>query len=193
MSDCPWTLEELVAEVANALTGLGLTHDNGQVAEQPGGRVVRYYQSLGLLRRPQQRGRIAYYGPAHLVDVVAIKRLQASGLSLQQIHAALLGRSDAEVAKVAQLPTPAPAQATSPSERPFWAQAVAPAIPTVTVTPPRPGALPQVRTGTTLHHPSGVVVLLPPGFAPPSADDGAAVLQAVVDVLRARGWALSAD
>jgi DNA-binding transcriptional MerR regulator len=193
MDDLPWTLEELVAEVAAVLPGLMLSQDNGQVADLPNGRVVRYYQSLCLLGRPQQRGRIAYYGYGHVVEVVAIKRLQAAGLSLTQIHAALVGRSAAEVAKVAQLPEqrslPAPVVVV---QRPFWSQPVAPAhmgTPATTVTVTEPAtSTGTISQGVALHHSSGLVVVLPAGTTGPTASPPPSVMHALLTTLAAHGW-----
>jgi DNA-binding transcriptional MerR regulator len=55
-------------------------------------RTIRYYTTLGLLDRPaEMRGRTAYYGERHLQQLIAIKRLQAEGLTLGAIQAKLLG------------------------------------------------------------------------------------------------------
>jgi hypothetical protein len=49
------------------------------------------------------RGRTAMYGPRHLLQLVAIKRLQARGRSLVAIQAELAGATDTQLARVAQL------------------------------------------------------------------------------------------
>ena len=49
------------------------------------GRTIRYYISRGLLDAPLQSGRDAAYGPQHLQRLEAIARLQAEGLTLQDI------------------------------------------------------------------------------------------------------------
>jgi DNA-binding transcriptional MerR regulator len=68
-----------------------LAHDpepeNGQVRAIPDARSIRYYTTLGLLDRPAaMEGRTALYGAQHVRQLVAIKRLQAKGLSLQEIQ-----------------------------------------------------------------------------------------------------------
>lgn len=86
---------------------------SARVREVPDKRTIRYYTTLGLLDRPaEMRGRIAYYGRRHLMQLVAIKRLQASGLSLVDIQKRLAGVSDAALARLADLP------------RGFWEQLV---------------------------------------------------------------------
>lgn len=100
----PWTLDELTRRVNGVLQHEGVIQGNGQVAEAPNPRAIRWYQSIGLVRRPQQRGRAAYYGPPHLNELVAIKRFQALGLSLAQIQEQLVGASDERVAAIACVP-----------------------------------------------------------------------------------------
>jgi DNA-binding transcriptional MerR regulator len=51
------------------------------------------------------RGRTALYQRRHVLQLVAIKHLQAKGLSLVDIQARLLGASDAELARLARLPS----------------------------------------------------------------------------------------
>ena len=52
----------------------------------PDARTLRYYQTLGLLDPPSRReGRHAVYGYRHLLQAVAIKRLQEEGLRLDHI------------------------------------------------------------------------------------------------------------
>ena len=100
----PWTLDELTRRVDDVLRRDHVRQDNGQVAQAPNARTVRWYQSTGLLRRPDQRGRVAYYGPAHLAELVAIKRLQAEGLSLADVEGRLRGLDDATLFELAALP-----------------------------------------------------------------------------------------
>ena len=78
-----WTIDELGERVAEALGGPGYDGvPSGRVRDVPDLRTIRYYTTLGLLDRPAaMRGRTALYGPRHLLQLVAIKRLQARGLS----------------------------------------------------------------------------------------------------------------
>jgi DNA-binding transcriptional MerR regulator len=103
--DDRWTLDELCEEVAKALEGEGAENLDGRVREVPDRRTIRYYTTLDLLDRPaEMRGRTAYYGPRHLLQLLAIKRLQAMGRSLTVIQQALLGLDDTELRQLAGLP-----------------------------------------------------------------------------------------
>jgi len=83
----PWTLSELVEEVAARIAQLPPPR-NGQVRAVPDERTVRYYLTIGLLDRAvATRGRTSLFGKRHLAQVVAIKRLQTMGRSLAEIQA----------------------------------------------------------------------------------------------------------
>lgn len=52
-------------------------------------RTIRFYQSAGALPRPQIRGRVAYYGPAHVERLKLVADLQDRGLRIKAISALL--------------------------------------------------------------------------------------------------------
>jgi DNA-binding transcriptional MerR regulator len=102
-----WTIAELGARVAAALAAAPdyRAPANGQVRAVPDRRTIRYYTTLGLLDRPAaMQGRTALYGPRHLMQLVAIKRLQAQGLSLADIQGRLAGLTRARLASLAAVP-----------------------------------------------------------------------------------------
>lgn len=49
-------------------------------------RTIRFYQSRGALMPPEIRGRVAYYGPAHLDRLKLIAQLQDRGLRIDAIR-----------------------------------------------------------------------------------------------------------
>jgi DNA-binding transcriptional MerR regulator len=101
-----WTIEQLapLVEMALDLSGYNGQH-SGRVRSLPDLRTIRYYTTLGLFDPPaEMRGRKAFYGRRHLVQLVSIKRMQAGGLSLAQIQQALAGLEDAALAQLAALP-----------------------------------------------------------------------------------------
>jgi hypothetical protein len=117
----------VLAERVDAALSIGYQgQPSGRVREVPDRRAIRYYTTLGLLDRPaEMRGRTALYGRRHLLQLVAIKRLQARGLNLAEIQERLLAR-------LAQLPGKCdPPTAAEPSAEPaperrsaaFWAAA----------------------------------------------------------------------
>jgi DNA-binding transcriptional MerR regulator len=98
-----WTIDELGERVANALGGPGYEGvRSGRVRDVPDLRTIRYYTTLGLLDRPAaMRGRTALYGARHLIQLVAIKRLQARGLSLAAVQERVVGLSDSALRRLA--------------------------------------------------------------------------------------------
>src|SRR5881227_4478318 len=114
-------LEALSGEVAVQLAERGLlgAAADARVSAAPDARTVRYYTSLGLLDRPRIEGRQARYGERHLLQLLAIKALQAFDLPLAEIQQRLYGRGDAELkALVDSLVAEARAHAAPANRRP---------------------------------------------------------------------------
>jgi DNA-binding transcriptional MerR regulator len=109
-----WTLDELAERVDAALAVDYTGQPSGRVRDVPDRRAIRWYTTIGLIDRPvAHRGRTALYGPRHLLQLVAVKRLQARGLPLVAIQQELAGATDAQLARVARLPA-----ATTPEPHP---------------------------------------------------------------------------
>jgi DNA-binding transcriptional MerR regulator len=122
-----WTIHELVEQVEGALSGDYKGAASGRIRAVPDLRTARYYTTLGLLDRPvEMRGRTALYGPRHLLQLVAIKKLQALGLSLSQIQERLTGATDAMLRDLAGEviaaggDSPPSSPATSRTTQSFW-------------------------------------------------------------------------
>jgi DNA-binding transcriptional MerR regulator len=105
------SLEDLSAAVGERLAGLGLleAQRDGRIAPAPDARTIRYYTTLGLLDRPRIIDREARYGRRHVLQLVAIKALQAQSLPLAEVQERLYGKSEAELE--ATLAALAPAEA----------------------------------------------------------------------------------
>ncbi len=137
-----WGLDELCARVARALAVDYTGQPSGRVRDVPDRRTIRYYVTLGLVDRPLSspgRGRTAFYGRRHLLQLVAIKRLQGQGLPLTDVQARLVGQTDRVLEEVARLPDsdrlPSPTVARAPGtdgekedrrEEAFWRSPPAP-------------------------------------------------------------------
>jgi DNA-binding transcriptional MerR regulator len=90
------SLAELSDRVARQLSERGLlgAAPDARVAAAPDARTVRYYTTLGLLDRPQLENRQARYGERHVLQLLAIKALQAFQLPLAEIQEKLYGLGD---------------------------------------------------------------------------------------------------
>lgn len=139
-----WNIEQLAQRVEHALARVPYgEQSSGRVRSVPDQRTIRYYTTLGLLDRPaEMRGRTAYYERRHLLQLLAIKRLQLEGQRLAEVQARLSGATTKHLEKLAELPPdaehvpePTAAEAVSladesPAERAaFWAAPVACADP----------------------------------------------------------------
>jgi DNA-binding transcriptional MerR regulator len=94
------TLAELAGVVSEVLAAGFDGVPSGRVRQIPDARTIRWYQTLGVVDRPAAfRGRVALYGRRHVLQLAAVKRLQAGGLPLAEIQRGLAGRTDAELAR----------------------------------------------------------------------------------------------
>ena len=93
------TLDELANEVQSMLGEKGLlkAQADARISPAPDPRTVRYYTTLGLLDRPEIVAREARYTRRHVLQLCAVKAMQASGLPLAEIQSRLYARTDAEL------------------------------------------------------------------------------------------------
>lgn len=131
-----WTLDQLTELVETALAVDYPGQVNGRVRAVPDRRAIRWYSTIGLVDRPaDMRGRTALYGRRHLLQLVAIKRLQSQGRTLAEIQAELSGATDRTLRSIAALPTEplaAPVRERFWTDRPAAAPEVDPAAALVT-------------------------------------------------------------
>lgn len=101
-----YTIGQLTERVGRVLMATGGVHQaSGRIRAVPDTRTLRYYTTLGMLDAPVElRGRTAYYGRRHLVQAVAIKRLQTRGESLVEIQQRLVGVGDDQLEAWAEIP-----------------------------------------------------------------------------------------
>jgi DNA-binding transcriptional MerR regulator len=91
-----WTIQELAESVNAWCRDRALQPANGQSASELSVRTLHYYRSAGLL--DAGRG----YGQRHLLQLKAIRILQAHGLPLSRIQQLLFGRSDEELERIVE-------------------------------------------------------------------------------------------
>jgi DNA-binding transcriptional MerR regulator len=93
------SLDDVVAAVERLLQDAGVEDrkPDGRVSPVPDARTVRYYTTLGLVDRPRIVDREARYGQRHVLQLAAIKRMQADGARLADVQRSLYGRSDVEL------------------------------------------------------------------------------------------------
>jgi DNA-binding transcriptional MerR regulator len=186
MEEQRWTLDELAERVDDALAVDYPGPPSGRVRAVPDRRAIRWYTTIGLIDRPvAHRGRTALYGPRHLLQLVAVKRLQAEGRPLVTIQQELAGATDTQLARVARLPAdPAPAatrSAAAGSRAGFWRVQPAPASAPVAMAAATEGGTPDgpwtrptrvggVATLRGIRLGEGATLLLEPGRELDAAD-----------------------
>lgn len=100
-------LRNLVAALHRVLVSINLTDLPSRVRELPDERTARFYTTLGLLSPPVRfDGRRALYGRRHLLQLLAIKRLQSRGLTIRDIQVKLRGASAAALVAIAGVAAP---------------------------------------------------------------------------------------
>ena len=80
-------------------TEAGLEPANGQVGEALTERNIRFYRTTGLVDAPTAGGGRGY-DERHLLQLTAIRILQAQGLPLRRIRELLFGRSLTELREI---------------------------------------------------------------------------------------------
>ncbi len=132
------SMADLVDAVGALCAGFSAPSRDERVRALPDERTLRYYQTLGVLDRPDRyEGRAAVYGFRHVLQAVAAKALQGAGYSLAQVQSALTGASistlEAAVREaVTAHPGPPLRPAATPEPAPLRAYTLIPGV-TLTV------------------------------------------------------------
>ncbi|MDP6112478.1 MAG: MerR family transcriptional regulator [Planctomycetota bacterium] len=154
--DSFWTLAELEEQAEAALSDAYPGQQNRQIREIPNLRTIRYYTTLGIIDRPADwNGRTALYGEKHLLQLVAIKKLQARGKTLSEIQEEIAGITTRELRNLADIPTQVSSTA-KPRRREFWREAPAEVTPGASSSP----ALPPSQALRAITLAPGVTLLL---------------------------------
>lgn len=91
-----FSIEQLSEQVNSWCAEHEVAPVSGQAGENVSERNIRYYRTLGLVDAPEGGG----YAEKHLLQLIAIRLLQAQGLPLRRIRELLYGRSLEELRAV---------------------------------------------------------------------------------------------
>lgn len=186
MTEELWTLEQLPDRVAELLSDNYDGQPNGRVRELPNGRTIRWYTTIGLVDRPvAARGRTALYGTRHLLQLAAVKRLQAAGRTLAEIQEQLVGATNDQLADIAEV-SRMDVSWTQPPVRVqgFWrAAAHTPAAPLVTNDSVTEHVSNTVMSVHGVRIGDSVTVMLDAATRAPDADERAAIEAAAAPLL----------
>lgn len=201
MDEPRWTLDELAQRARQLLAADDVRAPNGRVRELgDDGRAIRWYSTKGLVDRPTiGAGHAARYGRRHLLQLVAVKRMQARGMTLAEIQRQLAGATDAmlrEVADVPEMPElpeiPDDLERSEPApvrHQRFWA--AAPMAASVeapeTAASAADDAIADIRYVVTLSDSADITLSLPANPAPADLAAIRAAAAPLLDLLAARG------
>ncbi len=98
-------LRNLLFALNRVLLSVRIDELPSRVREVPDERTARFYSSIGLLSPPTRfDGRRAFYGRRHLLELLAIKRLQSRGLTIRQIRDKLKHASLSDLTAISTVP-----------------------------------------------------------------------------------------
>lgn len=187
------TVDELAHRANVILSMADLALADGRTASRIDTRTVRFYQTIGLIPKPEYEGRRALYSTTHLLRLIAAKQLQAEGYSLAQIQASLPARPDKQLLKAISNAAADPVSHFRPPVVTEWSR-VAPVERKASTTPPSKSAVacaaatlppsdfqsaspsPELRAFTLA---KGVTLLVDPASTP----DPAALAASLADAL----------
>ncbi|WP_168734767.1 MerR family transcriptional regulator [Deinococcus sp. KSM4-11] len=95
-------IDEFVTEANTWLARLLPDDRAARPKDEVNPRLVRHYTTLGLIPAPRREGREARYDRAHLLHLLALRRLMADGLSGRVLAGTLSGRSLTELERLAE-------------------------------------------------------------------------------------------
>ena len=80
MDNTQYTLDELASEVNKQTDALRLNSSDQRTSETLSTRRIRDYVSKGMVNKPFRHGRNAIYGEHHVLQLLALRSMQADGL-----------------------------------------------------------------------------------------------------------------
>jgi DNA-binding transcriptional MerR regulator len=91
-------LPEFTAVCERVMNSLNLEQVRGTVTSVPDERTIRYYLAEGLIQPVDERqGTASVFGYQHLLQLVAVKKLQAEHLPIRKIRELVTGKSEQEL------------------------------------------------------------------------------------------------
>jgi DNA-binding transcriptional MerR regulator len=105
---------EFADEAARLVGQFVPRQERGSVTEVPDERMIRYYVAEGLISAPEGRqGAAAVYGYTHLLQLLAVKRLQAEHLPIKKIREMVEGKTASALEQILEVANPSAARKNS--------------------------------------------------------------------------------
>ena len=91
-------LPEFAAVCERVMSVMDLEQVRGTVTNVPDERTIRYYLGEGLIQpADEKQGTASVFGYVHLLQLVAVKKLQAEHLPIRKIRELVVGKSEREL------------------------------------------------------------------------------------------------
>ena len=91
-------LPEFARVSEQLLADMNLEQERGTVTSVPDERTIRYYMSEGLVQTPEERqGTASVFGYLNLLQLLAVKKLQAEHLPIRKIRELVAGKNEQEL------------------------------------------------------------------------------------------------
>jgi len=91
-------LPEFTAVAERVVNALNFEQSRGTVTSVPVERTIRYYLAEGLIQPADERqGTASVFGYLHLLQLVAVKKLQAEHLPIRKIRELVQGKAEQEL------------------------------------------------------------------------------------------------
>jgi DNA-binding transcriptional MerR regulator len=130
-------LPEFTAVCERVMNELNLEQVRGTVTSIPDERTIRYYLAEGLIQPADERqGTASVFEYRHLLQLVAVKKLQAEHLPIRKIRELVAGKSDQELEPLLGIGTTNRSAADNDARR-YLESLLAPSLSNVTATASR--------------------------------------------------------
>ena len=91
-------LPEFARVSEQLLADMNLEQERGTVTSVPDERTIRYYMAEGLVQTPEERqGTASVFGYLNLLQLLAVKKLQAEHLPIRKIRELVAGKNEQEL------------------------------------------------------------------------------------------------
>ncbi|HEY6805305.1 MAG TPA: MerR family transcriptional regulator [Pyrinomonadaceae bacterium] len=175
-------LPEFTAVCDRVMNELNLEQVRGTVTSVPDERTIRYYLAEGLVQPADERqGTASVFEYRHLLQLVAVKKLQAEHLSIRKIRELVAGKTEQELETLLGVGVTNRSNAADSEAKRYLESLLTPTFSNVTATtskarrnlapPPAPGSAPapeQTASWQRLEIEPGLELHIRSDYAPPT-------------------------
>jgi len=122
-------LPEFAQTAERILSELDLEQERGTVTNVPDERTIRYYLAEGLIQPPEEKqGTASVFGYMNLLQLVAVKKLQAEHLPIRKIRELVAGKSEQELETLLGVGSPSGRKSSESEAKRYLESLLAPSM-----------------------------------------------------------------